>query len=129
MRRFVAFIFSGLVTDSSSSYSGRYDVRKVDVWSAGATVWEMAESEPPFIDIEDPRQIPNKWPELSQAENFSQSLHDFLSLASSPPSIRPSAHDLLTVSSPAPSPRMSLTFCFRLPLCEPPVSDRKSLAF
>ena len=80
------------------SCSGYYDVRKIDVWSVGATVWEMAESEPPFIDIEDPRQLPGKWPELSQAENFSQSLHEFLSLASSPPSSRPSANDLLMVS-------------------------------
>ena len=80
--------------------NGPYDARKVDVWSAGATAWEMAETEPPFMnmDISDPRQIPQRWPALSRADTYSHSFHDFLSLCSKPPSSRPSANDLLMVS-------------------------------
>ena len=80
--------------------NGPYDARKVDVWSAGATAWEMAEAEPPFMnmDISDPRQIPQRWPARSRADSYSHSFHDFLSLCSKPPSSRPSANDLLTVS-------------------------------
>lgn len=78
---------------------GVYDARKVDVWSLGATVWEMAETEPPFIGIDDPQQIPDTWPDLSQPEIYSRSFHDFLSLCSKPSSSRPSAHDLLMVSN------------------------------
>ena len=77
--------------------SGVYDVRKVDVWSVGATVWEMAEAEPPFINIEDPQQLPDTWPELSRSDAYAQSFRDFLSYCSSPSSSRPTAHDLLTV--------------------------------
>ncbi|TDL26886.1 kinase-like protein [Rickenella mellea] len=71
--------------------SGSYDARKVDVWSAGATAWEMAESEPPFVDYDDPAQIPDSWPELSQPEIYSRSFHDFLHLCSQSPDSRPSA--------------------------------------
>ena len=72
-------------------------MRKVDAWSVGATVWEMVESEPPFIEIEDPREIPDKWPALSQPELYSRSLHDFIRFCSSPPATRPNAKDLLMV--------------------------------
>ncbi|KAI5117130.1 hypothetical protein M0805_007714 [Coniferiporia weirii] len=78
--------------------SGSYDARKVDVWSAGATAWEMAENEPPFMDVADPRLLPDLWPTLSQADSFSRSFHNFLSSCSSPPSSRPTANDLLTTS-------------------------------
>ncbi|KLO17715.1 kinase-like protein [Schizopora paradoxa] len=76
---------------------GPYDASKVDVWSLGATCWEMAETDPPFMD-EDPRRVPDVWPPLSQPEKYSQSFHEFLSLCSSQPSVRPSANDLLTTS-------------------------------
>ncbi|KAL5498298.1 hypothetical protein ACEPAH_2439 [Sanghuangporus vaninii] len=78
--------------------TGSYDARKVDVWSAGATAWEMAEAEPPFMntDISDPRQLPQRWPTLSRFDTYSRSFHDFLHLCSNPPSSRPTANDLLT---------------------------------
>lgn len=77
--------------------SGSYDARKVDVWAAGATAWEIAESEPPFMDM-DPSDMPDRWPALSRATLYSSSFHNFLSICSAPSSSRPSAHDLLTVS-------------------------------
>ncbi|THH02628.1 hypothetical protein EW145_g6725 [Phellinidium pouzarii] len=79
--------------------SGSYDARKVDVWSAGATTWEMAESSPPFMDIADPQRLPDRWPTLSQPDIYSPSLYDFLTLCSSPSSSRRTAHDLLTCTS------------------------------
>lgn len=80
--------------------SGAYDARKVDVWSTGATAWEMAEAEPPFmdLDVKDPQQLPTRWPALSQSDIYSPSFHDFLSLCSNPPLSRPSPNDLLMVS-------------------------------
>jgi len=78
--------------------TGSYDARKIDVWSVGATVWEMAELEPPFIGMEDPRHFPDRWPNLSQPEIYSRSFHEFLSFSSSPPLSRPSANDLLKTS-------------------------------
>ncbi|KAL5478822.1 hypothetical protein ACEPAI_2099 [Sanghuangporus weigelae] len=78
--------------------TGSYDARKVDVWSAGATAWEMAEAEPPFMnmDISDPRQLPQRWPTFPRSDSYSRSFHDFLHLCSDPPSSRPSANDLIT---------------------------------
>lgn len=74
-----------------------YNALKVDVWSLGATVWETAESEPPFADVQDPRQIGDRWPSLSQPEIYSRSFHDFLRLCSEPPSSRPDPSALLNV--------------------------------
>jgi len=73
---------------------GPYDPLKVDVWSLGATVWEMAEAQPPFSAVQDPRQIGNQWPPLTQPEIYSRCFHEFLRLCSEPSAARPSPHEL-----------------------------------
>ena len=79
------------------SCRGPYDPLKVDVWSLGATVWEMAEAQPPFAEIQDPRKIGNQWPSLTQPEVYSRSFHDFLRLCSQTSSVRPKPHVLSDV--------------------------------
>ncbi|KAF7793532.1 hypothetical protein EIP86_004646 [Pleurotus ostreatoroseus] len=75
--------------------SGPYNALKVDVWSLGATVWELAEAEPPFADVTDPSQLGDRWPPLQQANNFSRSFQTFLRLCSEPSKSRPNPDDLL----------------------------------
>jgi p21-activated kinase 1 len=77
---------------------GAYDPLKVDVWSLGATVWEMAEAQPPFASVQDPRLIGERWPPLTRPEIYSRSFHDFLRLCSQSSASRPNPHDLLDVS-------------------------------
>ncbi|EGO28609.1 hypothetical protein SERLADRAFT_380519 [Serpula lacrymans var. lacrymans S7.9] len=75
--------------------AGAYNAMKVDVWSLGATVWELAQTEPPFADVQDPREIGDQWPSLSHPEYYSRAFHDFLRLCSRPSSSRPNPSELL----------------------------------
>ncbi|KZT03289.1 kinase-like protein [Laetiporus sulphureus 93-53] len=72
-----------------------YNALKVDVWSLGATVWELAQTEPPFSDITDASQAADRWPPLNQPEIYSRSFHDFLHLCSRPSLSRPDPDELL----------------------------------
>lgn len=74
---------------------GAYNALKVDVWSLGATVWELAQTEPPFSDVQDPRQIGVQWPPLRQPELYSRGFHEFLKLCSRPYASRPNANELV----------------------------------
>lgn len=69
------------------------------MWSLGATVWELAQAEPPFSNTTDPGQMADRWPPLLQPEIYSRSFHDFLHLCSQPSSSRPTPDELLKVSA------------------------------
>lgn len=60
----------------------------------GATVWEMAQTEPPFADT---KQLAERWPPLCQPELYSPAFHEFLRKCSEPVASRPSATELLKV--------------------------------
>ncbi|KAL0575095.1 hypothetical protein V5O48_006871 [Marasmius crinis-equi] len=73
--------------------AGPYDALKVDVWSMGATVWEMAQARPPFADSDQPPS--NRWPPLDKPQLFSPAFREFLRLCSEPAATRPSPSELL----------------------------------
>ncbi|KAJ4486380.1 kinase-like protein [Lentinula aciculospora] len=73
--------------------AGPYNVLKIDVWSVGATVWELAQAAPPFADSTDPPR--DRWPKLRKPEIFSPAFHEFLRMCSEPASSRPDAQELL----------------------------------
>jgi len=68
---------------------------KVDVWSLGATVWELIEGETPFEN--DPSGPQDRLPELTNVQEVSQGLLGFLHLCEMPPTRRPPARELLQV--------------------------------
>ncbi|KAG9005672.1 hypothetical protein FRB93_009598 [Tulasnella sp. JGI-2019a] len=72
-----------------------YDPYAADIWSVGATVWEVVEGDPPFINIEDTKNFPDRWPPLSAPEDYSPELEEFLSQCSQPAKRRPRADKLL----------------------------------
>lgn len=74
---------------------GAYNPMKADVWSLGATIWEMTESTPPFHDAISAADLRDRWPPLTRAGEFSRSLHDFLTLCSNPVASRPESSALL----------------------------------
>ncbi|KAI9451429.1 kinase-like domain-containing protein [Lactarius psammicola] len=76
--------------------TGSYDPLKVDVWSLGATTWELAHGDPPFLDVQDTRDIVgHQLPPVRQPETLSRSFHDFLHLCSQPVASRPEPDELL----------------------------------
>jgi serine/threonine protein kinase len=76
--------------------TGLYDPLKVDVWSLGATTWELAHGDPPFADVQDMRDIFGaQLPPVRQPEAFSRSFHDFLHSCSQPAASRPDPDELL----------------------------------
>ncbi|KAJ7153517.1 kinase-like protein [Mycena crocata] len=72
--------------------SGAYDPLKIDVWSVGATVWELAEAAPPFSDTQQPAE---RWPPVSDPTLYPPSFDDFLRLCSEPAASRPTPGELL----------------------------------
>jgi hypothetical protein len=76
-----------------SSTRGSYNVLKVDVWGVGATVWELLEGTPPFLET----ALADRWPPLTYKERYSRALHQFLDLCSRPAHSRPEANGLLKV--------------------------------
>ncbi|KIK53355.1 hypothetical protein GYMLUDRAFT_102950, partial [Collybiopsis luxurians FD-317 M1] len=73
--------------------AGPYNALKVDVWSVGAIVWELAQAAPPFADDINPPG--DRWPKLHKPGKFSSAFHDFLRLCSEPAPSRPEPQDLL----------------------------------
>lgn len=74
---------------------GPYNFLKIDVWGIGATVWELLEGTPPFLES----VLADRWPPLKQKEHYSHSLHQFLDLCSRPAHSRPEASGLLKASN------------------------------
>ncbi|KAJ7724951.1 kinase-like domain-containing protein [Mycena maculata] len=78
--------------------AGAYDPLKIDVWSVGATVWELAEAAPPFAAEPDPVAAAAdtaRWPPVSNPALYPPAFHDFLRMCSEPAASRPSPAALL----------------------------------
>ncbi|KZO97611.1 kinase-like protein, partial [Calocera viscosa TUFC12733] len=69
----------------------------VDIYSLGATLWELLEGVPPHSEIEDVEYLRTirHLPPLSQPMRWSEQLRSFLAMCAEDPSRRPSAAALL----------------------------------
>ncbi|KIJ60902.1 hypothetical protein HYDPIDRAFT_116587 [Hydnomerulius pinastri MD-312] len=86
--------------------AGPYNALKVDVWSLGATVWELAETVPPFsmpaspstqttFSVQSARHVGSQWPPLTHPEHYSRVFHEFLKLCGREAAGRPGPGELL----------------------------------
>jgi len=82
-----------------------YDT-KVDIWSLGIMVMEMAQGEPPYMEFPPLRALflitTKGIPDLNEPQKWSQPFREFVSLClEKDPEKRPSASELLEARSPA----------------------------
>ncbi|KAH7099150.1 kinase-like domain-containing protein [Auriculariales sp. MPI-PUGE-AT-0066] len=76
---------------AAEMHQGPYDAMKVDVWSLGATAWELFDSE---SSIGTATTFRERWPRNEIFRKPSQGLHDFLVACSEVPTRRLSAEEL-----------------------------------
>jgi serine/threonine-protein kinase 24/25/MST4 len=81
---------------------GREYDYKADIWSTGITCFEMAEGEPPYMNLPPMKVVllglAHKIPELKEVDSWSLDFKDFMSrCVEKEPEARPEALDLLKV--------------------------------